>query len=75
MVQVFVWLNSLALAPLIEILVTFSAIAPVLVTVTVLWLLLVPTFCDGKVMLAGENVAPAAELVVLMSVNMLDPGA
>jgi hypothetical protein len=70
-VQLLVCLNSPASAPVKVTLVTFSATAPVLVSVTGIGLLLVPTVCEGKLTDVGENFAPGTGTVELRSTNAL----
>jgi len=70
-VQLLVCLNSPAPAPPNVTLFTVSATAPVLVSITGVGLLLVPTVCAGKVTEAGENLVPGTGTVVLIRTKML----
>jgi hypothetical protein len=65
--QLFVWLNSPASAPPRVTLLTINATAPVLVSVTAVGLLVLPTVCAGKVTDAGENFVAGAGTVELSS--------
>jgi hypothetical protein len=65
-VQVFVWLNSLALPPVTFTPDTTRTPLPVLLKVTSTGGLLVPAVCEGKVTEAGENFVAGAGPVVLM---------
>ena len=73
LVQLLVWLNSPASTPPMVTLVTVSATAPVLVNVTGIGPLPVPTVCAGKVTAAGEKLTPGTETVVLISTKIVLP--
>ena len=55
LVQVLVWLKSALLVPVTLTPVTFRSVLPVLVTVTVCGLLVVPTFWLPKLRLDGDS--------------------
>ena len=57
MVQLLVWLNSLALFPPILAPDTVRTPLPVLLTITLTGELLVPATCDGKLTAEGETVS------------------
>ena len=71
-VQLLVWLNSPASAPPRS-RRDRQRYRPVLVKVTGIELLLVPTVCEGKVTDAGK-LAPTTETVVLISTKIVFPG-
>lgn len=73
--QLLVCLNSPSSAPPRVTLFTVSATAPVLVSVTGVGLLLVPTVCEGRVKEAGENFVPGTAAVELMRTNATALGA
>src|SRR5271156_814330 len=66
LLQLLVWLNSLALVPVAFTPDTVRTPLPVLLKVTPTGELLVPAVCDGKDTEAGENFAAGAGPVVLM---------
>jgi len=68
-VQLLVWLNSLALLPVIFTPDTVRTPLPVLLNITLAGELLVPATCDGKGKAVGETVKPGAGGVVFRNIN------